>query len=550
MIKLFNSTDKTFNGNGDKIINPTKAKVVKKDNGDYYLDFECGLQYQDDIKPNAILVANTPTGYQAFRIETVNINQNKIQSKVRHVFYDGEKYAIFAAYSDNKTVGYMLDHANSSTDNTSPFTVSTDITTVGTYHIIRKNLVQVIQELINRYGGHLVRDNYKIAIKNEIGVDNGITIKYAKNLKSITASYDWSGVVTKLMPVGYDGLTLPERYLTSNVEYDIPYTRIVSFTQSVNQDDYTDSNGNVDETAYKAALTAELRQLGQDYVAENCYPVTSYTIKANVEKVTDIGDIIAVEDERLGVNLLTRVIGFTYDCILEKYTEITFGNFAKSIRGLSDTIQKQTSKKIVEETAPIRTALSNEVKQATNNILGMMGNSYVIYDGNQIMVVDRLPKENATNVLRINAGGIGFSNTGINGTFNSAWQIDGTLDMQQINVINLVADMIKGGTLKLGSNLNESGLMEVYDNSNNKIAIIDNNGIRVNAVDGSYVVLNGSLGFRGYDKNGNNIYWASADEFHMTKASIENEITFLHKIRFISISTDTNDGVGVVPTYD
>ena len=30
----------------------------------------------------------------------------------------------------------------------------------------------------------------------------------------------------------------------------------------------------------------------------------------------------------------------------------------------------------------------------------------------------------------INNGGIAFSQTGINGTFNSAWTIDGTLNMQ------------------------------------------------------------------------------------------------------------------------
>lgn len=33
MIKLFNSTDKVFTSNGDKIIIPTKAKIHKEDNG-------------------------------------------------------------------------------------------------------------------------------------------------------------------------------------------------------------------------------------------------------------------------------------------------------------------------------------------------------------------------------------------------------------------------------------------------------------------------------------------------------------------------------------
>lgn len=37
MIKLFNSTDKLFTSNGDKIIIPTKAKIHKEDNGAYYI---------------------------------------------------------------------------------------------------------------------------------------------------------------------------------------------------------------------------------------------------------------------------------------------------------------------------------------------------------------------------------------------------------------------------------------------------------------------------------------------------------------------------------
>lgn len=71
----------------------------------------------------------------------------------------------------------------------------------------------------------------------------------------------------------------------------------------------------------------------------------------------------------------------------------------------------------------------------------------MIYDGDKILILDKLPKEDAKNVIRINSAGIGFSNTGINGTFNSAWLIDGTFDAQNINVINLSADAITSGTL-------------------------------------------------------------------------------------------------------
>ena len=44
MIKIFSAGDTSFSSNGDIVIsNALKANVRKVDNGDYYLDFECGV---------------------------------------------------------------------------------------------------------------------------------------------------------------------------------------------------------------------------------------------------------------------------------------------------------------------------------------------------------------------------------------------------------------------------------------------------------------------------------------------------------------------------
>ena len=47
MIRVFESTDKSFTTNGDMVILPFKAKVTKEDNGDYYLDLEASTKYAD-----------------------------------------------------------------------------------------------------------------------------------------------------------------------------------------------------------------------------------------------------------------------------------------------------------------------------------------------------------------------------------------------------------------------------------------------------------------------------------------------------------------------
>ena len=552
MIKLFSSTDKIFTTNGDKVIIPLKAKVHKEDNGPFYLDLETDLSYIDDLTPNKIIVANTPQGEQAFRITNPQITKTKITIRAYHVFYDTKNYLIADSYVVNKNCNDALDHLNNSTDNVSPFTTLSNITSLYSYRCVRNSLYEAIQTVIERWGGHLVRNNFSIQILNAIGQDNNVTVRYAKNLKDITCEENWDNVVTKLMPVGKDGLLLDENYIYSDTVYDIPYTKTVSFNQDINEEDYTDDEGNVDQEQYEQALLDDLRQQAQDYIEINCLPQINYTLKANLEKITDIGDTVEVIDERLGVNIMTNVIAYDYDCILGQYTELEFGNFKKKLGDLISNINSQTESIVKEEANNLSITLSNELQQAQQTIWNALGSSYCIYEGDKILVVDTLPKEQARNVIMINNGGIGFSQNGINGPFSSAWTIDNVLNMEQINVINMTADLIKGGTLKLGSNLNDYGQLEIYDEANNLLGQLDKNGLKMYGLDGSYILINNEVGFVGYDSDGNEVYWVDKDEFHMKKSVIEEEITLCNKLRFIPITlyddnnNITSDGIGLV----
>lgn len=558
MIKLFGINEESFLSNGDLVIQPKKAVVHKEDNGDFYLEIETGESYVRDLTEGKIIIANTPQGDQAFRISNPSIKKHQIKIKAYHVFYDSENYLIKDSYVVNKNCNDALDYLNNNTDTASPFTTISNVSTIHSYRCVRKSLYEAIKLILERWGGHLVRNNFEIGIREVIGTDNGVTIRYAKNLKEITKTENWDHVVTKLLPVGKDGILLNDLdqsvdpYVYSETEYAIPYTKCVSFSQDdISEEDYKDASGNLNETAYKEAIIAELRQQAQNYVNTNCVPSINYTLKANLEKMTDIGDTIEVIDEDLGINLLTNVIKFKYDCILQKYTEIEFGNFTKGLTGLMSTVNTNATQIATEKAEAVKVTLSNELQQATDKIWGTLGNSYVIYEGDKILVVDSLPKETATNVIMINNGGIGFSRTGINGTFNSAWTIDGTLNMQAINVINLTADLIKGGTLKLGSKDNQSGIFELYDEANNLIGQMDKTGLKMYGVDGSYVLMNNEVGFAGYDRLGNKLYWVDHDEFHMKKGVIEEEITLCSKLRFIPITLNsggniTSDGIGLV----
>ena len=557
MIKLFGVNDKSFSSNGDKIIKALKAKVHKEDNGSFYLDIETDLSYIDDITSGRIIVANTPQGEQSFRISNLNVTKHRIKAKCKHIYYDTETYLIADSYVVDKNCNDALDHLNNATDNTSPFSTISDILTINSYRCVRKSLNEAINTVLERWGGHLLRDNWNIGIRESIGQDNGVTIRYKKNLKEIECTYDWSNVVTKLLPVGKDETLLDELYVLSDIQYEIPYTKTISFSQDhISEDNYKDENGNLLEEEYIQALKSDLLIQATEYLRENSIPKVNYKLKANVEKVSDVGDTIEVIDERIKVNILTNIISYDYDCISKEYTELEFGNFKKKLSSLSENIVSKATETVQEKTEKIEISLQNELRDAQDKIYGVLGNSYVIYDGDRILIVDKLPKEEATNVIMLNSGGIAFSQNGINGNFQSAWTIDNVLNMEQINVINLTANLIKGGTLKLGANLNELGILEVYDEANSLIAEFNKNGLKMYGSDGSYVLMNNEVGFAGYDRLDNKIYWVDKDEFHQKKSIVEEEITLCNKLRFIPITiydnnnNIVNDGIGLVSIYD
>jgi len=368
MIKVFGKTDKVFTSNGDAVILPVKAKVHNEDNGEFYLDLSAPIKYADYLQTDRIIVAPTPQGEQAFRIDNPTLTGTKIETKAYHVFYDSNNYLIADSFVENKTCDQALNWLNNATEPTSEFTVSSDITSLNSYRCVRESLNTAIMTVLDRWGGHLVRDNFDIQVKQSIGADHGITVRYAKNLTDITVEENWDDVVTKLLPVGKDGILLNALdasvsiYLTSSTQYDTPYTKTVSFEQDINQEDYPT------ETAYKSALLADLRTQGTAYLQVNCLPKVNYTLKAHIDRTVDIGDTIQVIDDRLGLDLLTDVISYEYDCLTGRYTELEFGNFRKSLSGLIPNITKDVSKGVDSQIQSATSGLQDEITTNTQQI--------------------------------------------------------------------------------------------------------------------------------------------------------------------------------------
>ncbi len=544
MISVFPESERVFGNNGIKTLHPLYAMINKEDNGDYFLELEDLVENYAYYQSGLILYTDTPWGKQAFRCANPARTSSRVKVKALHITYDAQRLTISDSYAVEANCNDALVRFNSATDEVSPLSVLSDVTTIANVRIVRKSLMQAIETCLETYGGHLVRDNFNLRIMTEIGEDRGVTLALGKNIIDIEIEENWDNVCTKILPYTSDGQTSVtldgDQYYSLDEElYDIPYTRPIEFKNELVAEDF-ETNEEY-ETAIKEQLLAQAVQ----YLENHKFPEVNYSVSASIQNVSDIGDKIFVKHPRCKVDILTTVIALQYDCIRQRYEKITFGNFKKEIKGLANKID-EVKETLRQEVTVTKSFLTLELEKATAKINDVYNSSYILNDGSKILVVDTLPPELARNVMKISSGGIGFSQTGINGTFNSAWTIDGTLDMQQINVMNLTASMIKGGTLILGGKGNSSGTIELYDTSNRKFAEMNKDGITVFATNGSFVKFNADIGVAGFNSQGTKIWWADGETFHMKNAEIENILTLGGHIQVVPVQTETNVGIGFV----
>ena len=547
MISVYNSTEKLFDNNGIKILKPEKALIRKEDNGEYSLSIKDNIEYLDFYQEGMIIRTDTPWGKQGFRITNVEVDNNYIILKANHLYFDSKRYVITDSYVVDKNLNDALDYLNNTCETKTPFTTISDIETRNSFRCVRKTLEEAIVTLIERWGGHLVRDNFNIGIRKVIGEDRGVTLEAGKNITKLNSKENWDEVITKILPVGKDGILLEEKYIkTIDNLYELPYTKVIPFSQ-----DEIEESSYENKEKFKEALRTDLKNKAKKYLEDNKFPKVNYVVEAYLKNISDVGDLIRVKHPKCNVELLTNVIALEYDCILEKYKKIEFGNFKSKLKDLVSHVQKQVEEVVKKDTDVKINNLSQELEKSTTSINDSFGKSHVIYENrDELLIVDSLPKENAKYVIKINSKGIGFSENGINGVFNSAWTIDGTLNMQHINVINLVADMIKGGTLKLGSNFNQSGILEIYNEENNLISRFDKTGIEIYRENEDIIKLNPRVGLRGYSGVSGvleAVFGIDRDVTFSKKLKALEEFT-LEPAKFVPMREGEVEGVGVVST--
>ena len=429
MIKIFNSNDRDFSSAGNIIINPTKCvETRKKSLNGWYLDVEIPIKFKDDIEQDMLCVVKTKSKVnpQAFRIKQIEYRNKKIVFQARHVMFDAEDYFLLDVRPENKNGQNALSYINERVDKISPFNVYSNVTKVATAYFIRRSMLEAWSVIEERWNGIFDADNWNIYFYETMGQDNGESIIYGKNLDSIRIYEDWSLVCTKVCPVGWNGITLPEVYLESEIQYEEPYTRKVEFGTELEPD-----------TATQQQLITELRQNAEDYLNEHQYPQISYEVNANVNERLEMCDKVHIKHPLC--EIITEVLEYMYDIISEKTKTITFGNYTRDVKVKFESIKKSFT--------DIETKLSRQeqvIINQTNLINNLNKNGYVYIDDNEILILDTIPKENARNVWRFGLGGIGFSSNGYEGPFETAITMDGQIDAKFITTGVMSVARIQG----------------------------------------------------------------------------------------------------------
>lgn len=460
---LFPENETAFTSLGiGALADAVSARVSRVLNGKDELELTyptSGVRYSD-LKLDRIILAvpEYKKDAQPYRIyEITKPMRGLVKVYARHVSERKNFIPVmpFTASSITDTLNKLPQYVAE----TSPFTFWTDKSVVAPFSLdapasLGSVLGGMAGSVLDTYGGEYEFDKYQIKLYNRRGLDRGVTIMYGKNLTKLEQMESLGSTITGVCPYwkSFDGaelVTLPEKVVESQYADSFAYRRTVTRDFS---DLFTE----------QAPTVAQLRAAAQSYIAGSGIGQPEVSLSVAFEhlaqykeyenigllETVNLGDTVHITYDKLEVQASARVVEVQFDVLREKYNVVRVGKVKAS---LVQTIQ-EISNSVADQTDYIASGTGAAITEATNKILGVNGGHVVTNrDANgepyEILIMDTASTATARNVLRINMNGIGFSTTGYEGPFTTAWTIDGHFVADFIDTGTLTANLIKAGVL-------------------------------------------------------------------------------------------------------
>lgn len=343
----------------------------------------------------------------------------------------------------------------------SQFSFSSLVDTFANMKIEKANFLEFFGgkegSILDRFHGEFLKDNNTLRHEKRLGTDHKIKAIYTKNLTGLDLEIDVQSVLVGVYPFisssseGEDEITLPEEVIFTDYADDYP-AGYVSFV------DFKD----------KATDVVTLREAAKEWLKTNLdkqKPQVSGSIElvplrhqrgyekfVDLEKVS-MGDGVDVYHPQLKVNMSARIVEYTFNVLTNSYDKLVVGNVKTNfLENTENNVSHLINDAIdqLKNGGKISDLINDIVDHQTDLITGNAG-GYVLLDPKEspsrILVMDTPNKETARNVLQINQKGIGFSKTGINGTYDTAWTLDGGFNASFITAGVITGITIKGSTL-------------------------------------------------------------------------------------------------------
>ncbi len=458
---LYPAGETAFDTNGIGILSDTiSCTVTESLNGVYTLEMEYpidGIHFSEISDSSIILAMAHPSKrLQPFEVYASTSPLNGVvRFYANHISYTLSGEAV-DPFTVNSAPGAM-DALTSRSVKPHNFTFWTDKQTGAPMTVthptaIRSVLAGTKGSILDTYGGEYEFDRYDVKLWTNRGANRGVTIRYGKNLTDITQERNISNVYTCVYPywMGRDDqlVTLPEKLV--DVPGKFAHSKILTLDLS--------------HEFREAPTEDQLRDRTRKYIADNHIGVPDISIAlsfvvlsqteeykhmALLERV-EMGDTVNVEFQKLGISTTAKVVKTVCNSLLERYEKIEVG----SVRANIATTIVQQGQQIQQR--PTKTDLEKAQEAATAWLTNGKGYKVERRDANKNTVdtlyLDTPDINTAVNVLRLGQSGIGFSKSGVNGPYFSAWTLDGkfsadsittgTLNAALVKIINLIANVV------------------------------------------------------------------------------------------------------------
>lgn len=464
------------------LVDAISCTVTEERNGSYELEMQysiTGVHFKELKQRNFILAKpNYIDPPQPFRIYKITKPLNKICTiYARHISYDLSGYEVEGGLSASyaplafRLLNQRARNFNITGQSSRWSEFKTDVPAS-----VRSWFGGKEGSLIDLYGGEWHYNGYDCTLMTNRGADRGVTIRYGKNLTTLTQDEECSNVYSAVRAYYKDEAN--DILITSN---------LISTGITLDQDRILFLDCSSD---YQEQPTVEdLNSRATSYIQSNNLQTPDINLTLDFVQMqgfdrVDLCDTVTVEFEQLGVSAKAKCIQTTWNVLRDRYDSISLGD-AKST--LADTVATISQEVGGFDTSLRRTtsSLISAIDKATAMITGNLGGYVVLHDSDndgypdEILIMDSPDINYAVNIWRWNKSGLGFSSTGYSGNFGLAMTADGRIVADFIKAGTMSANHIKGGALSLGGEDDVNGILEVFNADGDLVGTWTKDGINV-----------------------------------------------------------------------